>query len=317
MKTYKEILDYYGFTSFPRVVGNPFQSVVNSYDELLHFIYMNNGVGSVFTGHNQYFEDKLIYEQMLIDIDFKRAGYEQAQLETKELFNLFDEYCKKLTFTGHGYQFYLKFEPFIEHNEKIAVKEFQNKLRMKSIDPDSAKASQLCRIPQTLNVKNKPYLYCIPINYNDLNLSLENLHKKSKKREMSFVDNTGKSVYSNEGMIRHNVTIYSQNPLFKSGYDWLNMPLGNFLDIIQDMLDDGLYDLIMSPPRPLTHPNHNHLFNAVTKIKTIGYPVEETKMIFDKLALLSKWDRQFRDNQKERHKQIEQIYRGNYVYTKF
>lgn len=316
MTTYKDVLNYYNFLTFPRAIGNPFQKIANTYEEFIHFIHVNNGVAPVFTGHNSYYEDKIVYDQMLIDMDFKRVGYEEARREAKELFNEFEEYRKKITFSGHGYQFYLEFEQFIEHNELIAVKEFQQKLKMESIDPDSAKASQLCRIPQTLNIKQSPYLYCIPIGYSDLSLPLGDLQRKSKRREMNFVDNTGKIKYPNDGMIRHNVTIYVQNKQFETGYDWLNMQKQDFINIIQDILDDGFYELIMEPKPPYTHPSHKHLFDVVTKIKTIGYPMIEAKMILDKLTEISNWDKPFKENQKERHNQIEQIYRGSYVYKR-
>ena len=308
---YPQLLTYYNFNKFPRFVGNPYQTLVNSYEEFYKYLIKNQGINPIYTMHNVLDENgDVVYEQMLFDLDGKEKAFE----DLKKLYSIFDNYQKIMSFSGSGFHFYLRVKPFTLPPHKIGVKEFQTKLKLKCIDLISAEPKHIIRIPGTLYVKKgiNQKRYCIPINSSLFDLSYEELIKLSIKADISHIENNkGKLLYPNEDLVREEKEILIiRNEISNSGIDWKNISQENFVELITDVLDDNLFEMVSKP-----FPKHQYLFSSATKLRTFGYDLNDAINIFDRIS--KSWDEKFRNNKKELIYQLQQIYSRGYIYERF
>jgi hypothetical protein len=307
---YRELLSYYKFDRFPRHVGNPYQVVVNNYEQFYTFLVKNQGINPIYTMHNTLNENgEVIYEQILFDLDG-----ENAFNDLKELYRIFDDYEKVMSFSGSGFHLYLRVEPMVLPPQRIGVKEFESKLNLKSIDLISAEPKHIIRVPGSIYVKkglNKKR-YCIPINKDVFDLSYEELIKLSIKADISHIENNkGKKLYFNDDLIREEKEItLIKNEITSSGINWSEISEEGFKTLMKDVLDDNLYEMLLKP-----FPKHQYLFSSATKLRTFGYDLNDTLSIFDRIS--KNWDASFRNNKKELVYQLKQIYNRRYVYERF
>ena len=303
---FKELMNYYHFDKFPRFVGNPYQKMVSNYEEFFGFMYANSGRNPLFTSINSYFEDKVILDQILFDLDSKQ-GFDIAFDNLKELYSEFDEYNKVMSFSGTGFHLFLRFEPFISDADNIAVNKFEKKYsNLESLDFQSAEPKHLVRVPSSRYVKRDNVFnrYCIPINKEVLSFSEEKIKKLSEKRVLTYrEDNRGKLLYPNEELKEKEKVVYISNT--HTDIDLSEIPDDIFEDYIAEIIDRDLFEIMTQNPKP----EHKHFYTMALKLKSFGFTLDESVIAFDRL---SKYWSGGDKNQKERYYQLRQIYRRDY-----
>ncbi len=304
--SFKNLIETYKFNIFPRTVGNPYQFTVNDYDGFYKFMYENSvRKNPLYTSANGVEGDKVHFYQMFFDFDKVADDFEICLSELKETYKYFEEYNKVMSFSGTGLYLFLRFEPFTERADRIAVNEFQRKFKFESLDLISAEPKHICRVPSSRYVKKGIITdrYCIPINKESLSWSEEEFIKHSKRKDLNFIENNeGKLLYPHEDIITDKQIVYIVND--KAEVDWLGLSNEAFEIMLKDILDEELYNLITLPK-----PKHNHLYVMALKLKSYGVSLDESYIIFNRVS--ENWTLG-KDN--ERYNQLKQIYRRDYYY---
>lgn len=303
--TLKELMNYYHFDKFPRYVGNPYQRMVYNYDEFFRFMYGNSGRNPLYTSINSYFEDKVVVDQILFDLDSK-DGFDTAFNDLKELYYEFEDYNKVMSFSGTGFHLLLRAENFIAPPENITVNKFEKRFsQLKSLDFQSAEPKHLIRVPSSRYVKKDTVYnrHCIPINVEVLKMKEEEIVKLSENKILDYrEDNRGKKLLPKEDLYSDEKIVYISNK--NVSIDLLGMSDEIFEDYIAEIIDYDLFELITKNPNP----PHKYLYSTALKLKSFGLSLDENIIVFDRLSKY--WSGQ--NNSRERYYQLSQIYRRNY-----
>ncbi len=318
MTTLKEILEKYSFNFFPRAVGTPYQQIVNSYDELYYFIYLNAPYSPIYISHNAFDNNYIYYQQMMFDLDTDTGKtLEDARQDVLKLYKYFDKYQKNVSFSGNGFHFILKFD-----NQKVDINEFRklsysvnnfHKNIMKTLNITTnnivcAEPKHLIRFPGSRHFSDDVELnkrFCIPLSIDILESGLEKIIELSKKRDLThFEDNDGKDVYKLSDILTNEEIkdIPKKEEKYYKISGISSLPDDIFLDVIRKILPSSLYSALFT-----THPSHNVRVAAAIQMAKVIDSEEEFVNIFDKIAFLAKWDD--RENKARRDYQVKYIYR--------
>ncbi|RLF04723.1 MAG: hypothetical protein DRJ64_06545 [Thermoprotei archaeon] len=182
------LFEYY--PTYPRITGNPVQSMCNDLNEFIDFIITNNGINHCFTSHNSYVwskkntkevkhfdkPSKIVLERVFYDFDSKK-NMEQCLIDITKMV-MFSEKFKidySISFSANkGFHFYHHFSPRIinysaDKDDEERLKEYyngifyaiHNKLKLKTLD-FICQPIRLCRIINTVNPKTGMYCTSLP-----------------------------------------------------------------------------------------------------------------------------------------------------------
>ncbi len=317
MTSLKQILKHYSFDLFPRSVGTPYQQIVNNYDELYYFIYLNAPYYPIYISHNAFDNNYIYYQQMMFDLDTDTGKtLEDARQDVLKLYKYFDKYQKNISFSGNGFHFLLKFD-----NQRVNINDFHrlsysintfHKQIMKNINITTnnivcAEPKHLIRFPGSRHFSEDVELnkrFCIPINIDVLESGLDRIIELSKKHDLThFEDNTNKKVYKLSDILLNDGF---QETVSESKYSKIsnisNLPDNIFIEIIKKILPSSLYSALFTP-----HPPHSVRVAAAIQIAKVIDTEEEFVRIFDRIAFLVGWDD--KNNKARRDYQVKYIYR--------
>jgi hypothetical protein len=173
------------FDKFPRYVGNPLQSIVNSFNEFKYYIDINNGFNECFTSLFSFdINKKPIIDKAFFDLDY--GTLEETLKAGQKKF----EYCTETlnqptvpTWSGvRGSHIYPLFKPKVYDEAAILLKKYSYHVILETetykIDKDDGKyipyadprvigdVRRLCRIPNTRRINSSRISigkWCIPL----------------------------------------------------------------------------------------------------------------------------------------------------------
>jgi len=176
-----------GFFETPRAVGDPFQKIVYSEQEILEFINPRLGKKPIFISHNSYptmINNDEPYQinvrKLFFDFDSKRKP-ENAQVDLIKLLDFCDKEKLALytAFSGSkGFHAYLPLKPttylygkFLQDATRAIHLWLKQTLELRTIDIRCAEPKRLCRVWYTPHVTFNPKngdtsingLYCCPL----------------------------------------------------------------------------------------------------------------------------------------------------------
>lgn len=308
--TFKQLMHAYKFDIFPRYVGDPYQKYVTNYEDFYSFLYSHNGIAPLYTTHNP-IDGNIRYIQQFFDLDTDfGATLEEARQDTIKLYRYFENYDKVMSFSSEGFHFDLRFQGEYDNVYRLShsIKAFQealvSRLSLKSINIICAEPRHLQRVPGTLRASGSAELrrrHCIPLDISTLEQPLEKIIEYSIKNIWNVEDNTGKELYSLESILLDDFPMKVEVPEDSIKIDVSALSDIQFSQYMKMILEDPLYTKIFS-----IHPSHMTRVMSAIKLKSFGLSLDDSIMIFDRIAELAQWDD--RENIRIRNYQIKYIY---------
>lgn len=292
------------FFETPRAVGDPFQVIVKSEQEIIDFITPRMGKMPIFTSHNSYptmLDNKEPYQvnvcKLFFDFDSKSKP-ENAQLDLLKLLNFCDKenIVAYPVFSGSkGFHAYVILRPtvylFGKHLQdatKAIHIWFRQSLGLRTIDIKCAEPRRLCRVWYTPHVSYNPKngdkaingLYCCPL-YPDWirEWRMPQILEYAKQPEIIDYHPKGKLYSLDEFITKFNIDIEKMLRTEMSEDNASRCKIVKYIPVENDFIKSII-------PFPCIHnqivhnPNPPHLarFAAVAWLRQLGY---DRKWTFD------------------------------------
>jgi hypothetical protein len=337
----------FNMQDFPRMVGNPLQSVVYNEEEFFNWFMSVNGKRPCFTSHNSYpilneqynppCVKKVCVKNLFTDFDDKHKQ-ENAQLDTIKLI----KFCQKENlhfknqFSGSkGFHHFISLKPMtfdyadeLKQKVRAIYNWLEHKLELRTMDNMCKEPRRLCRIPYSRYVKmegRNNYIqqdnYCVPMTPEDImDYTFDEIVEYSK-HPLIFIPKKEEPTMNINDLISHfqiDVKKFSINTIEVEERDAIQIK--EYTINLTKIVDTEFLELLKSViPRMCVHndlisnnPSHAARRMAVIQLKQIGYSFSQVVAMFEQMSKTFKWvDRK---NQDTRIYQIKFIYLHNPPY---
>lgn len=324
MEKMAKILKQFNLNHLPRAVGNPFQYFVTKPKNFFLFITNNNGKKTCYTSHNNYtdFDEydnptHVRTHNLFLDFDMDEEVGIPFDKTARDAY-LVSEYLSDeniqhtISFSGRGgYHIYIHLKPTEEKlnngltdKYKSIYAHLKKNLNLKTIDQRCADAKRLCRIPMTKYTKNreKTDRKCIPV-HQPID-DKEEMYEKSKKEvKMDDYVISGDRCSIDELIEKWNIKQEQFRREEIYGTVAYNPP--EDMPLVAEFFKPCVQNMLFTQ-----NPPHFVRVSACSKIKRIGYSLEEAKKLFDRMAHKYNWID--RENQQNRYYHIQHIYKRDY-----
>lgn len=343
----KKVWKTFGMLDFPRMVGDPLQSVVYNDEEFFTWYLKTNGNKPCFTSHNSYpllnenynppCVKKISVNKLFTDFDDK-AKQENAQLDTIKLI----EFCQKENlpflnqFSGSkGFHHYIKLKPKVyDYSDELKQKTravhnwLEHKIGFRTMDNLCKEPRRLCRIPYSRYVKMtgrniyiKQDNFCVPVSPGYvLDHTFDEILEHSMNPILLIPKIEEPNMTLDDFILHFSIDVkkYSVNTVEIENKDVIEIK--EYMSDLTKTENTEFIELIKSViPRMCVHndltsknPSHSSRRMAVVQLKQVGYSFSQTVALFEQMSKAFKWvDRKNRDR---RIYQIKFIYFHNPPY---
>ena len=339
-----EVWKAFDFMQFPRMVGDPLQTVVYNEQEFVRWFKSNTGRAICFVSHNSYPELNKRYNppsvlsvrisNLFTDLDDARKQ-ENAQDDTIKLI-VFSEDARLPfinSFSGSkGFHHYIRLKPSVhQYDEELKAKIraihnwLKDELKLRTMDTKCKEPRRLCRIPYSkysrMGKGRGEYVmgktHCIPIRPEDIvNLNINEILESAISPTL-YVPKLPSARWTLDEFIDNfkiDIREYARDKEVVNGEriattrEYSKIQTDDFHELIKSLV-----------PRMCVHndlfarnPSHATRRMTVIQLKDIGYDFSQVVALFEEMSKKFRWvDRMFRSR---RIYQIKQIYFHHPVY---
>lgn len=328
----------FDFMQFPRMVGDPLQTVVYNEQEFVKWFKSNTGRAICFVSHNSYPHlnkrynppsvESVRVSNLFIDMDDARKQ-ENAQDDTIKLIEFCDDNNLPFvnSFSGSkGFHHYIRLKPSVHmYDEELKSKVravhnwLKDKLGLRTMDGKCKEPRRLCRIPYSKYARmgkgRGEYVmgktYCIPMKSEDIvNLNINEILESAITPTL-HVPFLPSPQWDLDGFVANfsiDIEEYSRD---KEVEDGERVSIAREYEEVQP---DDFHELIKAlVPRMCVHndlfqrnPTHAARRMTVIQLKEIGHTFGQVVSLFEEMSERFKWvDRMFGNR---RRYQIKHIY---------